>query len=34
MKIWDFLHKSCIPTRQEFVRHRLQILSYDEVKSI
>ena len=29
MKIWDFLHKTAF---QPFVRHRLQIRSFDEVK--
>ena len=32
MQIWDFLHKNCITTRQEFVRPGLQIRSFGEVK--
>ena len=33
MQIWDFLHRNWIPTRQEFLRHRLQIQSFDKVKT-
>ena len=32
MQIWDFLHKSYIPICQKFLRHRLQIRTFDEVK--
>ena len=32
MQSQDFLHKNCIPIRQKFVRHHLQIRSVDEVK--
>ena len=32
MQFWDFLHKNCIPIRKKFVRHRLQIRSFQEVK--
>ena len=32
MQFSGFLHKNCIPIRQKFVRNRLQIRSFQEVK--
>ena len=32
MQIPDFLHENCIPIRQKFVHHLLQIQSFEEFK--